>query len=99
VSQADIQLLRFSPGTDNGATQALAVDSEGSVYVTGYTYSTNFPTKDPYLGTRPTKTSGSNWPSAFVTKFSPNGSLLVYSTYLGGNGLGYGYAISVDSNL
>jgi hypothetical protein len=92
-------LLRFSPGTDNGATQALAVDSEGSVYVTGYTYSTNFPTKDPYLGTRPTKMSGSNWPSAFVTKFSPNGSSLVYSTYLGGNGLDYGYAISVDSNL
>jgi hypothetical protein len=91
--------LRFSPGTDNGATQALAVDSEGSVYVTGYTYSTNFPTKDPYLGTHPIKMSGSNWPSVFVTKFSPNGGSLVYSTYLGGNGLDYGYAIAVDSNL
>ena len=32
--------------------------------------------------------SDSNWPSAFVTKFSPDGSSLVYSTYLGGNGSG-----------
>jgi len=91
--------LRFSPGTDNGSTQALAVDSEGSVYVTGYTYSTNFPTKDPYISAQPAKMSGSSWPSVFVTKFSPNGGSLVYSTYLGGNGLDYGYAIAVDSNF
>ena len=38
------------------------------------------------------------WPSAFVTKFSPDGSSLVYSTYLGGNGSDYAYAIAVDSS-
>ncbi len=38
------------------------------------------------------------WPSAFVTKFSPDGSSLVYSTYLGGNGYDYAYAIAVDSS-
>ena len=39
-----------------------------------------------------------DWPSAFVTKFSPDGSSLVYSTYLGGNGYDYIYAIAVDSS-
>ncbi len=43
--------------------------------------------------------SGSSRPSAFVTKFSANGSSLVYSTYLGGNGTDEGYAIAVDSNF
>jgi hypothetical protein len=32
-----------------------------------------------------------------VTKFSPDGSSLVYSTYLGGDGNDEGYAIAVDS--
>ena len=87
-----------------GTSQGLAVDSAGSVYVAGDTYSIDFPTKNPYQGAPPAKgpeaapsTSG-DWPSAFVTKFSPDGSSLVYSTYLGGNGYDYIYAIAVDSS-
>ena len=85
------------PG-DQSPTQGIAVDGQGSVYVTGYTYSTDFPMQSPYKSTQPAKMSGSNWPSVFVSKFSPDGSSLIYSTYLGGNGLDYGYAIAVDSN-
>ena len=33
---------------------------------------------------------------AFVTKLSPAGNSLVYSTYLGGSGDEYGYGIAVD---
>ncbi|MFN7998688.1 MAG: SBBP repeat-containing protein [Bryobacteraceae bacterium] len=83
-----------------GTSQAIAVDSAGSAYVTGYTYSLDFPTSHPYRSSPPTKISGvrpGQWPSVFVTKFSPDGSSLVYSTYLGGNGSDYAYAIAVDS--
>jgi len=85
----------------NGTSQGIAVDSAGSAYVTGSTYSIDFPTKNPYQSAPPAKVTGvlpGQWPSAFVTKFSPDGGSLVYSTYLGGNGYDYGFAIAVDSS-
>jgi uncharacterized protein (TIGR03437 family) len=97
--------LATGPGIAQvGVSQGLAVDSAGSVYVAGYTYSLDFPTKNPYESAPPAKQfAGVNvppgeWTSAFVTKFSPDGSSLVYSTYLGGNYSDYIYAIAVDSS-
>ena len=58
---------------------ALAVDGSGNAYLTGETYSTNFPTAGAVQGSN----AGSS--DAFVTKFNSSGSALVYSTYLGGN--------------
>jgi len=60
----------------------IAIDGTGSAYVTGQTYSVDFPTMNPF---QPTIKGVSN---GFVTKFSPAGSTLVYSTYLGGSGSG-----------
>lgn len=70
----------------------IAVDSSGSSYVTGFTYSTDFPTVSPIDATL------SGITDAFVTKFSPSGNSLVYSTYLGGSGNSeVGHGIAVDS--
>jgi len=72
---------------------AIAVDSSGSAYVTGETWSEHFPTVNavqPTLG-------GEFWTDAFVTKFNPAGSALVYSTYLGGSYYDEGLGIAVDS--
>ena len=77
----------------NSTSQGLAIDAAGSAYVTGRTLSTDFPTKNAYQG--PPAKGG---PSAFVTKFSPDGSSLIYSTYLGGSNWDYADAIAVDSN-
>lgn len=81
-------------GTDNGDfATGIAVDGSGSAYVTGYTYSTNFPTVNAL---QPTYGGGGS--DAFVAKFSASGSSLVYSTYLGGFGFDAAYAIAVDGS-
>ncbi|MDP9159568.1 MAG: SBBP repeat-containing protein [Acidobacteriota bacterium] len=74
-------------GRDTG--QGVAVDTLGNAYVTGQTFSTNFPTHSPLQAT----TSGD---SIFVTKLSPTGNTLVYSTYFGGNAGQIGNAIAID---
>jgi hypothetical protein len=79
-------------------TQALAIDSEGSAYVTGTTYSTDFPTKNPYQGTNTATVADNRNYTSFVTKVSADGTSLVYSTYLGGSTAEVGYAIAVDSS-
>ncbi|UCH96611.1 MAG: SBBP repeat-containing protein [Candidatus Aminicenantes bacterium] len=71
----------------------LAVDNSGSAYVTGDTYSTDFPTEDAYQNT-----FGGGDMDAFVTKFSASGKSLIYSTYLGGSGRDAGEGIQVDSS-
>ena len=77
--------------TDYGC--AIAVDSAGCAYVTGYTTGSGFPT-----------TTGayceSYWSQydSFVSKLKADGSGLEYSTYLGGDGYDYGYAIAVDTS-
>ncbi|MEO8285000.1 MAG: SBBP repeat-containing protein [Chloroflexota bacterium] len=103
----DAFVTKFSPGgttllystylggSDLGITDVpydIAVDISGSAYVTGYTGSTDFPLQNPF---QPTYGGGDY--DAFVTKFSPGGSTLLYSTYLGGSGsFDRGEAITVD---
>lgn len=80
-------------GSDFDSGNAIAVDTAGNAYVTGFTKSLNFPTQNPFQSAR----GGSN--DAFVTKLNATGNGLVYSTYLGGgNGSGNGNAIAVDSS-
>src|SRR5881628_2892634 len=77
-------------GTDRGL--GIAVDAAGSAYVTGDTFSTNFPTASPLQAAN---LGGPD--DAFVTKLNAAGSALVYSTYLGGSGPDQGDGIAVDA--
>ncbi len=77
--------------TDRG--ESIAVDAAGNAYVTGTAESTNFPTT---TGAFQTTHAGAT--DAFVTKLNPAGSGLVYSTYLGGNGLDQGVSMVIDSS-
>jgi hypothetical protein len=77
-------------GNDYDRAGGVAVDGSGSAYLTGETLSTNFPTEDPYQTNQPEF-------DAFVTKLSPAGNALVYSTYLGGGASDGAEAIAVDA--
>ena len=76
-------------GSGTDIAEAVAVDLENA-YVTGYTQSTDFPTRSPVSGTL----GGSQ--DAFVSKLAVDGASLVYSTYLGGSGIEIGTGIAVD---
>ncbi len=74
-----------SMGLDGDEGHGIAVDASGRAYVTGLTYSDNFPTTPGAFQTgnphdRPDDDA------AFVSVLDPTGSSLVYSTYLGGRG-------------
>ena len=79
-------------GNDGDQGTAIAVDRTGAAYLTGDTYSTNFPPTPGVI--QPTKPSLDSNDDAVVTKLNPSGTALVYSTYLGGGGdIGYGIAV------
>ncbi len=80
-------------GSGGNGASAIAVDSSGNAYVTGFTASTNSPTVSPIQAA-----FGGGVVDAFVTKINAAGSALVYSTYLGGSGNDQAQAIAVDSS-
>jgi len=71
---------------------SIAVDGSGSAFITGQTYSSDFPTVNPY---QPLLAGGDN--DAFVFKLNSQGNDLAYGTYLGGNGSDWSWDIAVDA--
>ncbi len=86
-----LEYSTYLGGADNEIATGIAVDGAGSAYVVGQTASTDFPTLNPFQTDRP-------FTDVFVTKLSPSGSSLVYSTYIGGNNSDVGQAITVDAS-
>jgi len=81
----------YLSGSGVDGSYGMAIDSEGAVYLTGYTNSTDFPTQNPIQGTN------AGGYDAFITKINASGTALVYSTYLGGSGEDWYGGIAVDS--
>jgi hypothetical protein len=77
-------------GQSSDVAFAVAADSDGSAYLTGYTISANFPS----VGTSLPRGGAVD---LFVSKLNPGGTALVYSTYLGGAGDDIGLGIAVDA--
>lgn len=87
----------FLGGTDgSGDGNGIVVDAGGNAYLTGITLATNFPTTPGAFQPNPAQPVGPF--EAYVTKLNPAGSGLVYSTYLGGNSIDLGNAITVDTS-
>lgn len=104
--QTDVFVVKLNPtgtelvfGTYLGGgnldlPQAVAVDGLGEVYVTGSTYSDDFPTTGDALATSP---RGGRF-DAFVSRFDALGASLLYSTFLGGDESEDGFGIAVDES-
>lgn len=80
-------------GTSDDYGRSVAVDSTGAAYLTGYTSSSDFPLANAYQ-----TTYAGGYPDAFVTKLTPAGNMLAYSTYLGGDRTDIGWGVAVDSS-
>ncbi len=84
----------YLAGSNSDLGAAIAVDQNGSAYITGYTNSTDFPAK----GTAPGTCGGNcNISNVFVTKLNAKGTALVYSTIVGGSGSDQATAIAIDA--
>ena len=106
IDPAIISYSTYLGGELEDRAHAIAADADGNAYVVGWTFSETFPVKNAYQ-------AGQNNDSdeAFITKFTPDGSQLVWSTYLGGSGVfngeieenfgdgAYGVAIDADRNV
>ncbi len=83
--------------------RAVAVDSTGHAYVAGETTTTDFPTTSgaydrTSAGGGTSDNGGSEMGVAYVTKFNTTGTGLIYSTYIGGNGMSGVYGVAVDGS-
>jgi M6 family metalloprotease-like protein len=85
----------FLNGGSSDMGYGIAVDDSGYAYVTGYTYSSGFPTT---VGAYDRTHNGDS--DVFITKLNQDGSNLIYSTFLGGGDPGpdEGYAIAIDGS-
>jgi hypothetical protein len=79
-------------GTNDDVGHDIAV-RDGRAYVTGYTFSTDYPTT-----TGAFDRTHNGFIDAFVTKLNASGSALAYSTYLGGTNQDQGEGIAVDGS-
>jgi hypothetical protein len=89
-------------GSAGDAAYAIAVDNFTNAFIAGSTRSPNFPVKNSLPGEnviagKIDPNTGQYPNDAFVAELDASGSNLVYSTYLGGNGYDYAFAIALDA--
>ncbi len=72
----------------------IAVDATGAAFVAGTTGSGNF----PMVAALQPAIASTYSPDAFLTKLSPTGTSLLFSTYLGGEGVDNANAVQLDSS-
>lgn len=88
-------------GKTYDAGEGIAVDAAGSAWVAGLTLSTNFPTTATALSSNLNQNANRRNNilayDAFVSKLSPDGTRLVYSTYLGSTNNDAAYRIACDT--
>jgi len=86
----------FLGGSKDEEARAVALDGQGGIVVAGWTSSTNFPTSAAAFDKSWSGGTGTLKSDAFVTRLSPAGNALVFSTYLGGSKEDFASSVGVD---
>jgi beta-propeller repeat-containing protein len=81
----------FFGGNNDDFGHGIAVDTAGNAYVTGATLSTDFPIMNPL------QSANAGARDIFVSKLTPNGGSILFSTYLGGTADDVGVTIVADA--
>ena len=85
----------FASGSTNGGGQpvvdSVTVDGSGNIYIGGYTTSDFIPVLSAF------QSGNVGLSDAFISKFDPTGTTLLYSTYLGGSQSEYLQGIAVEA--
>ena len=93
MAGAGLLYATFLGGSDSDGGDSIAVDGAGQAYVTGITYSADFPaTLNPGSDT---SFNGGKY-DAFVVRLDVTGTGLRYATFLGGSSGDSGSGIAVD---
>src|SRR3990172_7101754 len=95
VIDPTLEYATYLGGTGAYPVYDLALSIDGSATVTGVTNALDFPVTGDAV--QPDYAGGS-W-DAFVTRLSPDGSTLIFSTYLGGSSVDDGSGVAVDAQV
>jgi hypothetical protein len=86
------QDLIYSSAFGGGGPYGLMVDDEGCAFVTGRTYSIDFPMVNAYDDTR------GGWSDSFLVKLSSGGDRILFSSYIGGSSEEMGLSLTKTIN-
>jgi hypothetical protein len=98
-SGSSLQFSTFVGGSGYDEPKNLILDDDGNILFCGVTSSSNFPTTSGAYdqtydgGTNPFYGTG----DGFISKLNSSGTSMLYSTYIGGNGVDAMYRILIDS--
>jgi hypothetical protein len=95
---SDLLYSTFFGGDEEEGTQSLALNERGEAIIGGFTGSLNLPVTSgaPQPVHDDAQAMDEDW-DAFLAQFSRDGSELLFSTYLGGDGGEFLSAVAVDS--
>jgi len=92
-----VQYATLCGASDADIAEDIAVDNAGNAYVTGYTFSADYPVFNPGGGAYVDSTIGSiGTHDVFITKINAAGSAAPWSTYMGGASVDMGFGICYD---
>ena len=88
---------RLIGGTGVDACAGIGLDSTGNIYIAGGTTSKDLPTQNAFQPVSRVGTTLATIADGFAAKLSPDGTQLLYSTYIGGGGNDTVIGMAVDS--